>query len=163
IPADFLYEAALYPEAEYTFKHPLTQEVAYHSQLGDRRARLHGSVARALQALHAEKLDERAALIANHLEAAADALDAAQCHARAAQWAGAHDREAGFAALAARKEAPCPDDRFARDDRAGAGFSYADTKPVLDPGRLRRRGRDRLQQGKDPGKSCGRPPHARIA
>src|SRR2546428_231394 len=27
--AEFLYQEALYPEAEYTFKHPLTQEVAY--------------------------------------------------------------------------------------------------------------------------------------
>src|SRR5262249_42308211 len=34
VGADFLYEAALYPEAEYTFKHPLTQEVAYRAQLG---------------------------------------------------------------------------------------------------------------------------------
>ena len=96
IAADFLYEAALYPEAEYTFKHPLTQEVAYHTQLGDRRARLHGSVARALQALYPEKLDESAALIANHLEEAGAPLDAAQWHARAAEWAGAHDREAAL-------------------------------------------------------------------
>jgi predicted ATPase len=27
--AEFLYQESLYPEAEYTFKHPLTQEVAY--------------------------------------------------------------------------------------------------------------------------------------
>jgi class 3 adenylate cyclase/tetratricopeptide (TPR) repeat protein len=96
IAADFLYEAALYPEVEYTFKHPLTQEVAYHTQLGDRRARLHGSAARALQALYPEKLDERAALIANHLEQAGEALDAARWHARAAQWAGTHDRDAAL-------------------------------------------------------------------
>jgi class 3 adenylate cyclase/tetratricopeptide (TPR) repeat protein len=96
IAADFLYEAALYPEAEYTFKHPLTQEVAYHSQLGDRRARLHGSVARALQTLFADKLDERAALVAQHLEQAGEAVDAARWHARAAQWAGTHDRDAAL-------------------------------------------------------------------
>jgi adenylate cyclase len=96
IAADFLYEAALYPEVEYTFKHPLTQEVAYHSQLGDRRARLHGSVARALQALHPDKLDERAALIAHHLEQAGQTPDAALWHARAAQWAGTHDRKASL-------------------------------------------------------------------
>ncbi len=96
IAADFLYEAALYPEAEYTFKHPLTQEVAYHSQLGDRRARLHGSVARAMQAVYPDKLDERAALIAHHLEQAGEALDAARWHARAAQWAGTHDRDAAL-------------------------------------------------------------------
>jgi predicted ATPase len=96
IAADFLYEAALYPEAEYTFKHPLTQEVAYHTQLSDRRVRLHASVARALQALYPDKLDERAALIAHHLEQAGEALDAARWDARAAQWAGARDRAAAL-------------------------------------------------------------------
>jgi adenylate cyclase len=96
VSADFLYEAALYPETEYTFKHPLTEEVAYHSQLGDRRTRLHGSVARTIQALYADKLDERAALIAAHLEKAGEVLDAARWHARAAQWAGAQDRDAAL-------------------------------------------------------------------
>jgi class 3 adenylate cyclase/tetratricopeptide (TPR) repeat protein len=96
ISADFLYEAALYPETEYTFKHPLTEEVVYHSQLADRRVRLHGSVARALQSVSPEKLDERAALIAQHLEQASEALEAAQWHARAAQWVGVRDRRAAL-------------------------------------------------------------------
>ncbi|HSD11323.1 MAG TPA: hypothetical protein VLF14_10075 [Candidatus Binatia bacterium] len=78
-----MYEAALYPEAEYTFKHPLTQEVAYHTQLGDRRARLHGAVAGAIQTLYPDKLDERAAVIAHHVEQSGEALDAARWHARA--------------------------------------------------------------------------------
>src|SRR5262249_9499275 len=94
--AEFIYEEALYPQAEYAFKHPLTQEVAYHAQLGDRRARLHSSVARALQALYPDKLDERAAVIADHLEQAGEALNAARWHARAAQWAGTHDLAAAL-------------------------------------------------------------------
>jgi len=32
--AEFLYETRLFPEREYTFKHALTHEVAYHSLLG---------------------------------------------------------------------------------------------------------------------------------
>jgi class 3 adenylate cyclase len=36
--AEFLYTEALYPEVEYSFKHPLAQEVAYRSQLAERRA-----------------------------------------------------------------------------------------------------------------------------
>jgi tetratricopeptide (TPR) repeat protein len=96
IAADFLYEATLFPEVEYTFKHPLTQEVAYHSQLGARRARLHGSMARVLQALYPEKLEERAAVIAHHVEQAGEPLDAARWHARAAQWASMHDRSAAL-------------------------------------------------------------------
>jgi class 3 adenylate cyclase/tetratricopeptide (TPR) repeat protein len=96
ISADFLYEAAIYPEIEYTFKHPLTEEVAYRSQLGDRRVRLHRAVAEAVQATHPDKLDERAALIAQHLEQAGDVFEATQWHARAAQWAGTHDRNAAL-------------------------------------------------------------------
>jgi class 3 adenylate cyclase/tetratricopeptide (TPR) repeat protein len=96
ISRDFLYEAALYPETEYTFKHPLTQELAYHSQLGDRRARLRDAVADALQSAYPDKLDERAALLAHHLEQAGEVLDAARWHARAAQWAGVHDRNAAL-------------------------------------------------------------------
>jgi class 3 adenylate cyclase len=44
--AEFVYEEAIYPVAEYAFKHPLTQEVALTSQLRERRARLHADVAR---------------------------------------------------------------------------------------------------------------------
>src|SRR5262249_15223087 len=36
VAAGFVYEQEIYPESIYTFKHPLTQEVAYSSQLGDR-------------------------------------------------------------------------------------------------------------------------------
>jgi adenylate cyclase len=89
--AEFLYEQALYPVAEYAFKHPLTQEVAYRSQLGERRARVHAAVARAIAALHPEKLDERAALLAHHWESAGEVLEAARWHRRAADWVGTSD------------------------------------------------------------------------
>jgi adenylate cyclase len=89
--AEFLYEQSLYPVAEYAFKHPLTQEVAYGSQLGERRAQVHASVARAIERLDADKLDERSALLAHHWEQAGKALEAARWHARAAQWVGASD------------------------------------------------------------------------
>jgi hypothetical protein len=48
--AEFFYPLTLYPVAEYAFKHPLTQEVAYNSQLGDRRRQIHAAVARAIEA-----------------------------------------------------------------------------------------------------------------
>jgi adenylate cyclase len=86
VDAEFVHEQALYPVAEYAFKHPLTQEVAYQSQLADRRVQVHRAVAAALEALYPEKLDERAALLAYHCEAAGDPLRAAQWHRRAAQW-----------------------------------------------------------------------------
>ena len=69
---EFLYEAAIYPSIEYAFKHPLTQEVAYRSQLADRRSRTHAAVARAIAELYPEQLDERAALLAHHWEQAGE-------------------------------------------------------------------------------------------
>src|SRR4029079_6817856 len=82
--AEFIYEEALYPQAEYTFKHPLTQEVAYGSQLGDRRSRTHAAVASAIEGFHPAELDERAALLAHHWERAGEAARAAEWHRRAA-------------------------------------------------------------------------------
>jgi adenylate cyclase len=73
---------------EYAFRHPLTQEVAYAAQLGEARARVRGAVARAIAELDADKLDERAALLAHHWEQAGESLEAARWHARAAGWAG---------------------------------------------------------------------------
>ena len=47
---------------EYAFRHPLTQEVAYRSQLSDRRRHVHREVALAIEQLYPERLDELAAL-----------------------------------------------------------------------------------------------------
>ena len=38
---EFIYEQPAFPEAEYIFKHALTQEVAYNSVLAERRKLLH--------------------------------------------------------------------------------------------------------------------------
>jgi class 3 adenylate cyclase/tetratricopeptide (TPR) repeat protein len=95
IRSEFLYEEALYPEAEYAFAHPLTHEVALRSQLAERRRTVHAAVARALEDTNAERGDDRAALLAHHWEEAGEALPAARWHRRAAVWAGmAQTREA---------------------------------------------------------------------
>ncbi len=93
---EFVYEQALYPVAEYAFKHPLTQEVALGSQLQERRRRTHATVARAIEAAHAEKLDEQAALLAHHWEEAGEALAAARWHRRAADWLWMRDVTRSF-------------------------------------------------------------------
>ena len=82
---DFIYERALYPVFGYAFKHPLTQEVAYQSQLQSRRAVVHAAVARALEVQAHDKLDEQAALLAHHCELAGEILNAARWHKRAAE------------------------------------------------------------------------------
>jgi class 3 adenylate cyclase/tetratricopeptide (TPR) repeat protein len=94
VAAEFLYETALYPQLEYSFKHPLTQEVAQRSQLRERRMRVHAAVAQALEEAGGN-LDERAAELAHHYEEAGDTQAAARWHRRAALWAGLSDpREA---------------------------------------------------------------------
>jgi adenylate cyclase len=93
---EFVYEQALYPVAEYAFKHPLTQEVALGSQLHERRRRTHATVARTIEAVHAEKLDEQAALLAHHWEEAGEALAAARWHRRAAEWLWMRDIPRAF-------------------------------------------------------------------
>ncbi|MGH8611652.1 MAG: ATP-binding protein, partial [Gammaproteobacteria bacterium] len=94
--AEFLYEQALYPVAEYVFKHPLTQEVAYRSQLQERKRRTHAAVARALEEANADRLDESAALLAHHHEEAGDLAAAATWHRRAAEWVGLNDIKAAL-------------------------------------------------------------------
>jgi class 3 adenylate cyclase len=95
VAGDFLYERVLYPEPEYAFHHPLTQEVAYQSQLNARRVGVHAAVARAVETLSGERLNERAAVIAHHWGAAGDSDAAARWHARAAEWSELSDfREA---------------------------------------------------------------------
>jgi tetratricopeptide (TPR) repeat protein len=91
VAAEFIYEQELYPEAVYAFVHPLTQEVAYGSQLGRRRAALHAEVATAIAEHHPDRLDEQAALLAEHWRAADQPLEAARWHARAAAWSGTSD------------------------------------------------------------------------
>jgi class 3 adenylate cyclase/tetratricopeptide (TPR) repeat protein len=84
--AELVTQQALYPVAEYAFKHPLTQEVALRSQLQERRSQLHAAVARAIEKANPEKLDEKAALLAHHWEEAGDSLKAAAWHRRTADW-----------------------------------------------------------------------------
>ena len=81
----FLYEREVYPTARYAFQHPLTQEVAYRTQLSDKRRGLHLIIARTLTELEPEKLDENAALLAHHWEAAGDFLEATLAYRRAAE------------------------------------------------------------------------------
>lgn len=92
VDAGFLYEAELYPERLFAFRHPLTREVAYGTQLAEQRAATHAAAARALIELEPpDRYDELSALIADHLRQGGETLEAARWSARAAYWAG-HSR-----------------------------------------------------------------------
>jgi DNA-binding winged helix-turn-helix (wHTH) protein/tetratricopeptide (TPR) repeat protein len=64
--ADFLYEARLFPELVYTFKHTLTHEVAYGSLLHERRRVLHTRIVAGLETQYPERLVEQVERLAHH-------------------------------------------------------------------------------------------------
>ena len=96
VDSEFVVEKARFPEPEYGFKHPLTQEVAYNSMLGDRRRRVHAVVARAIEDAYGERVDERSPLLAHHYEESGDKHQAAAWHRRAAEWAAHNDTAVGL-------------------------------------------------------------------
>jgi DNA-binding NtrC family response regulator/tetratricopeptide (TPR) repeat protein len=64
--AEFLYEAGLAPDLEYTFKHALTHDVAYSSLLQDRRRALHRQIVETIERLYPDRLAEHVERLAHH-------------------------------------------------------------------------------------------------
>lgn len=67
------------PTAEYVFRNPLIQAVAYESQLKSDRAVWHRRLATAIEQRAPDSTDENAVLIAEHLKAAGDLPEAYAC------------------------------------------------------------------------------------
>ncbi|HEX3294537.1 MAG TPA: AAA family ATPase [Solirubrobacterales bacterium] len=63
---DVIHEARFFPRLEYCFKHVVIQDVIYKSLLAPRRHLLHGVVARTIEELCADQLDENAVVLAYH-------------------------------------------------------------------------------------------------
>src|SRR5262249_24473884 len=63
---EFLYERALFPDLEYSFKHALTHEVAYAGLLHDRRRALHARATEAIEVVFADRLDDHIDQLAHH-------------------------------------------------------------------------------------------------
>jgi class 3 adenylate cyclase/tetratricopeptide (TPR) repeat protein len=68
---------------EHAFRHPLAQEVAYRTQLLDRRRGTHAAIARALLTTHGPEAATHAALLAHHFDEAGERLEAARWHEHA--------------------------------------------------------------------------------
>jgi hypothetical protein len=88
---EFIDQITFSRQPVYVFHHPLVRTVAYESQLKSDRAELHRRVAAAIQSRDPAAVEENAALIAEHLEAAGDLHAAYQWHMRAATWATNRD------------------------------------------------------------------------
>ena len=91
VAAQLIDQVRFTRQPEYVFHHPLIRRVAYESQLMSDRAELHRRLAASIQERNAESLDENAALIAEHLQAAAELPRAYEWHMRAAGWLANRD------------------------------------------------------------------------
>jgi adenylate cyclase len=89
--AELLYDLPPLTRRILAFRHPLILEVVYNSLLRTRYRELHSAVASALEALFKDQPEQRASLLAYHLEQAGENLKAAQQNMRAAVWIGAND------------------------------------------------------------------------
>jgi predicted ATPase len=86
---EFIYERPAFGEAEYTFKHMLTQEVAYNSVLMERRRLLHERTGEAIEALFKERVDDHLAELAHHYSRSANTRKAVEYLFRAGSQAAA--------------------------------------------------------------------------
>ncbi len=91
--AGFVHQKGDGRETEYSFCHPLTQEVAYTSQLEQSRAAAHGRLARMLETDNplSGPPTEIAVQIADHWRRAAEWGRAGQWNLHAIRWAGVRD------------------------------------------------------------------------
>lgn len=69
---ELIYEKNLFPETEYTFKHALTQDVAYNSLLIRSRREIHQKVGKAIEQLYPQRQEEFYETLAHHYSKAED-------------------------------------------------------------------------------------------
>jgi hypothetical protein len=91
IAAELIEQVRFTPEVEYAFRHPLIRAVAYESQLKSDRAQWHRRLATAIQECDPGSVEENAALIAEHLQAAGELHAAYGWHMRAGVWSTNRD------------------------------------------------------------------------
>ncbi len=63
---EVIQQIRFFPEAEYTFKHMLVQEVVYETLLLQHRKEVHSAIGRSIEELYAERLEEQAPILAYH-------------------------------------------------------------------------------------------------
>ncbi len=122
IAAELVDQVRFTPHAEYAFHHPLIRTVAYEAQLKSDRVELHRRLATAIEQRHPDSLDENAALIAEHFEAADDLRAAFGWHMRAGAWAQSRDIRA---ACISWERARTVADRLPTDDPGRASMRIA--------------------------------------
>ena len=130
VAAEFLYQRGVPPQATYTFKHALIQDVAYQSLLRSTRQQYHQRIAQALEAQFPETVETQPELVAQHYTAAGCNEQAVHYWQRAGQHAS--DRSAYVEAIS-----HCDHRDRAAEDAARDACAYPAS---LDPAHRPRRG-----------------------
>jgi predicted ATPase len=97
VEAEFLYQRGVPPQATYTFKHALIQDVAYQSLLRSTRQQYHQRIAQVLEAQFPETVATQPELVAQHYTTAGCTEQAVHYWQRAGQHAS--DRSANLEAV----------------------------------------------------------------
>ena len=69
---DFVYQSALAPERQYSFKHVLAQEAVYQTLVRPRREAHHAAAGKAIEDLYSDRLDEWIEILAHHYTRSGD-------------------------------------------------------------------------------------------
>ncbi|HKN59652.1 MAG TPA: adenylate/guanylate cyclase domain-containing protein [Candidatus Acidoferrales bacterium] len=132
--AEFIYEQPAAGDVEYTFKHALTQQVAYEAILHERRKVLHERVGTAIERLYADRLEERYRDLARHFAKSANSAKAIEYLVRAG--------DAAAAKFAFREAEACWEDALRLFEAEGGDpLTHADLlvrtvrSPIPRPGR----------------------------
>jgi class 3 adenylate cyclase/tetratricopeptide (TPR) repeat protein len=156
---EFIYEQPALEEAQYTFKHALTQEVAYNSVLIERRRVLHERTAQMMETLFKDRIDEHLTELAHHYGRSANTRKAVEYLFRSGNQATSRSAFSQaitqlFAALALLPHLPNDDER-ARTEIAiqsrllpSIGSQKGWATPELEP--LYARARELCAQIRDP-------------
>jgi predicted ATPase len=137
---EFIYEQPAFPESAYTFKHALTQEVAYNAVLLERRRVLHERAAQAIEGLFAERLLEHYHALAHHYSRSGNTTKAIDYLHRAGQQAverSAYAEAVGHLSTAIDLLAALPETRERSQQELGVqmtlGIAFRATKGQTAP------------------------------
>ncbi len=86
VATELIDQIQLVPVPRYQFRHPLVRSVCYESQLRSTRAASHKRLAMWVQERNDEAVEQNAALIARHFEAAGELAPAYSWYMRSAAW-----------------------------------------------------------------------------
>jgi DNA-binding NtrC family response regulator/tetratricopeptide (TPR) repeat protein len=132
--SEFLYEKHVFPEPAYTFKHALTQEVAYGSLPERRRYAYHAAIGVRLEELYSGRIDEVVDLLAYHFGRSAQdekAVDYAILAAEKAQQRWANTEALAYFDAALKRLEAMPDTASNQLRRVDAVLKQAESKFAL--------------------------------